>query len=70
MTLTEPNTTTPAAPPAVRRQRSTPGSLAVRYFAVLAFVALCIYFSFASPVFATGCNVTSVLSASALLAVV
>jgi len=70
MTLTEPNTTTPTKPPVATRARPTVGSIAIRYFAVLALVALCIYFSFASPVFATGNNVTSVLSAAALLAIV
>lgn len=49
MTLTEPNTTTPPAAPgpakSSSRARPTVGEMAIRYFAVIAFVVLCIYFS-------------------------
>lgn len=70
MTLTEPNTTTPPAPPASPKKPINVGATATRYFAVIAFVVLCIYFGIASPAFATGSNLASTLSASALLAIV
>lgn len=69
MTLTEPNTTTPPAA-ASTKSRTAVGTLAIRYFAVIAFVLLCIFFGIASPAFATGANLTSTLSSSALLAIV
>ena len=72
MTLTEPNTTMPPAAPAAAstKNRTTVGTVAIRYFAVIAFVLLCIFFGIASPAFATGSNLTSALSSSALLAIV
>lgn len=77
MTLTQPTPTPtptattktmPAAPST--RTRTSIGELGARLLAVIAFALLCVYFSIASPVFATGSNLASLLSASALLAVV
>lgn len=57
-------------PQGTRRGTFSVTAWAIRYLAILGFAALCVYFSFASSVFATGNNVASLLSQSAMLAIV
>ncbi len=72
MTVTEQPTSTVAGPTKRQERFSLPslGEAASRFLSVIAFALLCLFFSFASPAFSRGSNVTSLLSASALLAIV
>lgn len=74
MTLTDPQPTTSTSSTtgskAPAKTRSTLPQIGARFLAVIAFALLCLYFSFASPVFFSGSNLTNLLSAVALLAIV